>query len=194
MLEPRKLPSSYVGGNKPNIPVFPELGSGIVFTRFVGCVFIGFDIPCRGGHALSTFIASGNTMKPTLFSQYLFGFVPLLGEATAAQADGKQVIQDLAAQNWTVTNEYGNITVPGSYPSHVHLDLYKSGVISELSRSDPNAWHAADRNYRRPVRCNAFHRTRSKANYLRYHGLNDIKLRWIAAQNWTYTSSSIKNL
>lgn len=76
-------------------------------------------------------------MKPTLFIQRLLGLAPLLGEATAAHANGKQVVHDLAAQNWTVTNEYGNITVPGSYPSHVHLDLYKGGVISELPRSDP---------------------------------------------------------
>lgn len=46
----------------------------------------------------------------------------------------EQRVRDFAATNWTVTNEYGNITVPGKYPSHVHLDLYAAGVIGK-SRS-----------------------------------------------------------
>lgn len=133
-------------------------------------------------------------MKPALFRQHLLGLVPLLGKITAAHADGKQVVQDLAAQNWTVTNEYGNITVPGSYPSHVHLDLYKGGVISESSRSHPMLGILLTAIIDDPCVVTLFCPIRSKTNYFRYHGLNDIKLRWIAAQNWTYTSGSITNL
>lgn len=78
---------------------------------------------------------------------------------TNADSGGKYATIDFKKQGWTVTNEHGNITVPGSYPSQVHLDLYKAGVIN-----DP------------------------------YHGLNDFNLRWIAAQNWTYTSQPLKDL
>jgi beta-mannosidase len=44
---------------------------------------------------------------------------------------GKASIHDLGLQKWTVTNEYGNITVPGKFPSQAHLDLHAAGVISE---------------------------------------------------------------
>lgn len=43
----------------------------------------------------------------------------------------EQHVHDFAAKDWTVTNEYGNITVPGKYPSHVHLDLHAAGVIGK---------------------------------------------------------------
>lgn len=49
----------------------------------------------------------------------------------SAADNGQQNIHDLGKQTWTVTNEYGNITVPGKFPSHVHLDLHEAGVISE---------------------------------------------------------------
>lgn len=55
--------------------------------------------------------------------------------------------------DWTVSSPDLNISVPGSFPSHVHLDLYEARVID-----DP------------------------------YHGVNDIKLRWIAWNNWTYSA------
>ncbi|KAJ6782016.1 hypothetical protein PWT90_05871 [Aphanocladium album] len=80
----------------------------------------------------------------------------------AAQAAGTNEFnstRSLRTETWTVTNEHGNITVPGKFPSHVHLDLYAAQVIN-----DPN------------------------------HGLNDINLRWISAQNWTYTSNPISGL
>ncbi|UKZ58241.1 hypothetical protein TrVGV298_012108 [Trichoderma virens] len=71
------------------------------------------------------------------------------------ETTGKASIRDLGLQKWTVTNEYGNITVPGKFPSQAHLDLHAAGVIGE------------------------------------YNGLNDFDLRWIAAQNWTYSSKPI---
>lgn len=40
-----------------------------------------------------------------------------------------QSIVDLTSEKWTVTNQYNNITVPGKWPSQVHLDLYAAGII-----------------------------------------------------------------
>ncbi|KAH8809318.1 glycoside hydrolase family 2 protein [Xylogone sp. PMI_703] len=40
-------------------------------------------------------------------------------------------IYDLGKAQWTVTNEAKNITVPGKWPSQVHLDLYAAGVIDD---------------------------------------------------------------
>jgi beta-mannosidase len=40
-------------------------------------------------------------------------------------------ILDLSSQNWTLSNPGLNISVPGSVPSHAHLDLYASSVISD---------------------------------------------------------------
>lgn len=77
----------------------------------------------------------------------------------ACATNSQQSVHEFSAETWTVTNEYGNITVPGSYPSQVHLDLNRAGVITNP-----------------------------------YYGLNEFNLRWIAAQNWTYTSKPIKNL
>ncbi|KAK5996760.1 Beta-mannosidase A [Cladobotryum mycophilum] len=88
-----------------------------------------------------------------------FATFGIAASALAADNGGKQSIHDLSKESWTVTNEYGNITVPGQYPSHAHLDLHAAGIID-----DP------------------------------YHGLNDFNLRWVAAQNWTYTSKPIKGL
>jgi beta-mannosidase len=44
-----------------------------------------------------------------------------------------QAILDLGDETWTVTNEYDNITVPGKWPSQVHLDLYAAGIIGEFT-------------------------------------------------------------
>ncbi|XWW98739.1 hypothetical protein V2A60_006741 [Cordyceps javanica] len=68
-------------------------------------------------------------------------------------------VHSLDSEKWTLTNEHGNITVPGAFPSHVHLDLLAAGVIED------------------PLR-----------------GFNDVNLRWVANQNWTYTSGPLNNL
>lgn len=47
------------------------------------------------------------------------------------ETTSKASIHDLGLQKWTVTNEYGNITVPGKFPSQAHLDLHAAGVIGE---------------------------------------------------------------
>lgn len=57
----------------------------------------------------------------------------LAAASAAAQNKGNGTgTRELAAETWTVTNEHGNITVPGKYPSHVHLDLHAAQVISKL--------------------------------------------------------------
>ncbi|KAJ7136339.1 glycoside hydrolase family 2 protein [Mycena crocata] len=38
---------------------------------------------------------------------------------------------DLSALDWTLVNQNGSISVPGSVPSQVHLDLARAGVITE---------------------------------------------------------------
>lgn len=42
-----------------------------------------------------------------------------------------QSVLDLSDIGWTVTNQARNITVPGKWPSQVHLDLYAAGVIGQ---------------------------------------------------------------
>ena len=49
-----------------------------------------------------------------------------------ASSSGKQTIRELSGEKWTITNEHGNITVAGKYPSLVHLDLHTAGVIGKL--------------------------------------------------------------
>ncbi|KAM3557541.1 hypothetical protein ARSEF4850_005017 [Beauveria asiatica] len=80
-----------------------------------------------------------------------------VGLATAVQNGAN--IYSLHDQKWMLTNEHGNITVPGAFPSHVHLDLLAAGVIED------------------PLR-----------------GFNDVDLRWVSNQNWTYTSDPLANL
>ncbi|KAI1005808.1 Beta-mannosidase A [Podosphaera aphanis] len=64
-------------------------------------------------------------------------------------------IQDLCENEWSLTSPtYAGISVPGSVPGHVHLDLMAAGVIP-----DP------------------------------LFGNNDYELRWVAYQNWTYTTT-----
>ena len=69
---------------------------------------------------------------------------------------GAQNIVDLANSAWTVSNLALNVSVPGTLPSQVHLDLLANKVIG-----DP------------------------------YYGLNDFNLRWIAQNDWTYTSAPL---
>lgn len=54
--------------------------------------------------------------------------------ALAAKSQRGAILHDCSGEKWNVTNEYGNITVPGNFPSQVHLDLYAAGVIGESLR------------------------------------------------------------
>ncbi|OAA38787.1 beta-mannosidase mndA [Cordyceps fumosorosea ARSEF 2679] len=94
----------------------------------------------------------------TISSSALFLVLALCLNFAAGLA-GHGSVRPLDSQEWTLSNEYGNITVPGAFPSHVHLDLLSAGVIED------------------PLR-----------------GFNDINLRWVANQNWTYTSGPLTNL
>lgn len=42
-----------------------------------------------------------------------------------------QVSIDLSAKQWTLSSPAYNISVPGSVPSQVHLDLFREGVIPD---------------------------------------------------------------
>ena len=52
--------------------------------------------------------------------------------ATAAldQLNVPQVL-DLTTSEWTLSSRPPNISVPGSVPSYVHLDLLEAGVIED---------------------------------------------------------------
>ncbi|KAH8890148.1 glycoside hydrolase family 2 protein [Thozetella sp. PMI_491] len=57
----------------------------------------------------------------------------LAAAATALLAPGAQAsnILDLSSQRWTLSNSAMNISVRGSVPSHVQLDLYEARVIGD---------------------------------------------------------------
>ena len=42
-----------------------------------------------------------------------------------------QTVVDLSTSSWTLQNLDLNISVPGSLPSHAHLDLYAAQVIGD---------------------------------------------------------------
>ena len=42
-----------------------------------------------------------------------------------------QTVLDLSQSSWTLQNLGLNISVPGSLPSHAHLDLYNAQVIGD---------------------------------------------------------------
>lgn len=42
-----------------------------------------------------------------------------------------QKVVDLSTSKWTLSSPVYNISVPGSVPSQVHLDLYREGVIPD---------------------------------------------------------------
>ena len=49
----------------------------------------------------------------------------LLATRSAAQS-----VLDLSSVNWSATNGY-NATVQSNFPSQVHLDLYREGIIGD---------------------------------------------------------------
>jgi beta-mannosidase len=41
-------------------------------------------------------------------------------------------VLDLSKQQWTLTSpNFPNISVPGTVPSHAHVDLYAANIISD---------------------------------------------------------------
>ena len=51
----------------------------------------------------------------------------LLGAVKAAAASS---VVNLSDAEWTVSNG-GNVTIPGSFPSQIHLDLNRAGIIED---------------------------------------------------------------
>ncbi len=70
-------------------------------------------------------------MQSTLFSVVALCANLAAGAVTALQNGAG--ISSLDDAKWTVTNEHGNITVPGKFPSHVQLDLFAAGVIGKAN-------------------------------------------------------------
>ena len=54
----------------------------------------------------------------------------LLSSAVASAASARNVV-DLSGNGWTLENPELNVSVPGSVPSHAHLDLYKAQIIGD---------------------------------------------------------------
>lgn len=67
----------------------------------------------------------------TLVEMRLYSSVAALATALSALTSGANAdkVLDLTDRTWKLQNLPMNISVPGSVPSHVHLDLYKSQVI-----------------------------------------------------------------
>lgn len=59
-----------------------------------------------------------------LFLFFRLGLIFLGGGARAA-------VFSLSDLQWTLKNQNGSIVIPGSVPSQVHLDLLRSGIITE---------------------------------------------------------------
>lgn len=68
-----------------------------------------------------------SVMGPLLAALAIFASTAV----ATTESVGKASVHDLGLQHWTVTNEYGNITVPGKFPSQAHLDLHAAGVIGK---------------------------------------------------------------
>lgn len=63
-------------------------------------------------------------MRPVQYAQSL----ALASIICSSQA---QKVIDLSNNQWTLTNSEHDITVPGSVPGQVHLDLFREGVIPD---------------------------------------------------------------
>lgn len=70
------------------------------------------------------------------FTRPLFAALGIFASTAVATTESSSpaAIHDLGLLKWTVTNEYGNITVPGKYPSQAHLDLHAAGVIGKSNK------------------------------------------------------------
>ncbi|KAF7978646.1 hypothetical protein HWV62_45154 [Athelia sp. TMB] len=50
--------------------------------------------------------------------------------ALAALAQCKNIV-DLTGKSWTLTDQQGNVSIPGAVPSQSHLDLFAAGIIGD---------------------------------------------------------------
>jgi beta-mannosidase len=58
------------------------------------------------------------------------GVVALLGLFAVAAVTSKSIV-DLGDERWILQNPSLDISVPGSVPSHAHLDLLENKIIDE---------------------------------------------------------------
>jgi beta-mannosidase len=79
---------------------------------------------------------------------------------------------DLSSLHWTLTNQNGSISVPGSVPSQVHLDLVRTGIITEPLLG---------------INGRLFHEERVSILLKGIHP-TDFTQRWVWMDNWTYTA------
>ena len=52
----------------------------------------------------------------------------LLALAALAQCEN---IVDLTGKSWTLTDQQGNVSIPGAVPSQSQLDLFAAGIIGD---------------------------------------------------------------
>lgn len=102
----------------------------------------------------------------------------IAGFGLVASISLAKTVIDLSGSDWTLTNQQGNVSIPGTVPSHAHLDLYAAGVIN-----DP--LYGAYKHYLSSTRS-------PRANAI--SGDNSIFDNWVATSNWTYTSHPISGL
>ena len=117
--------------------------------------------------------------SPQITISLLLLLLLLLSSSLSAQK-----VINLSGSDWTLQNLPLNISVPGSVPSQAHLDLYAAQVIGdpyELNSPPPPPQALLVRGFVINVS-------------LRYFGLNEISLRWVADSNWTYISAPISQL
>jgi beta-mannosidase len=60
-----------------------------------------------------------------MYSQRVFTLAAIAHSVAALN------VVDLSGNGWTLENQALNISVPGSLPSHAHLDLYAAQVIGD---------------------------------------------------------------
>ena len=55
----------------------------------------------------------------------------LLAIAWITQSVFAQQTFNLSQLQWHLTNSYGNVSIPASFPSQIHLDLYAAGIVGD---------------------------------------------------------------
>lgn len=58
--------------------------------------------------------------------------ITLLGVLFLPSASKSQYVRDLGAEQWTLSSAALNRTVPAQFPSQVHMDLLREGIIGEI--------------------------------------------------------------
>lgn len=90
-----------------------------------------------------------------------------------AHATAKHVT-NLSNNDWTLSNEALNISVPGSLPSQAHLDLFAAGVIGDPYHdlNDFNLRWVVWNNWTYSSVLNGLPRTENHSTWLQFNGLD----------------------